>query len=172
MKRYSVFRLFVIKKGDYYFICENIGEYLYREIFTNEKFKVLNNENIEALRNYYSFLAIMNYATREPLMLTKKELLIKYAEINSPYIEKIRQHNMCYEKLIEEQDKYIEALKELSEKNPEKAKKLAIESLKRTGILDESGDITTSYNTLICEDITICKENKNIRTLKNKKKIY
>ena len=68
--------------------------------------------------------------------------------------------------MIQEQEKYIKALKELEEKNPEKAKQIAIESLKRTGILDENGQVAYPYNESSSDNIASCKENKNIRTLK------
>lgn len=149
MKKYNVFQLLVVKVGDYYFICEKLfDDKTYREIFTKEKIKMLDSQNIEPLKNYYSLLAIMNYTTREPLMLTKKELLVKYVEINSSHIERKKQHNSNYETFIKEQEEYIKALKELAEKNPEKAKEEAIASLRRTGILDENGDLAAPYNTV------------------------
>lgn len=148
MKKYNVFELWVVKAEDYYFICEKLfDDKTYREIFTKERIKVLDSKNIEPLKNYYSLLAIMNYTTGESLMLTKKQLLVKYAEINSLHIERKKQHNN-YEIFIKKQEEYIKALKELAEKNPEKAKEEAIASLSRTGIIDEKGDLVASYNTL------------------------
>lgn len=149
MKKYNVFELWVVKVDDYYFICEKLfDDKTYREIFTKEKIKMLDSQNIEPLKNYYSLLAIMNYTTGEPLMLTKKELLVKYAEINSSHIERKKQHNSNYKTFIKEQEEYIKAFKELAEKNPEKAKEEAIANLRRTGILDEKGDLAAPYNTL------------------------
>lgn len=122
---------------------------------------------VKPLSEYYSLLAVMNYTTGEPLILTKRELLIKYAEINSPYIERRKQHSSRnYMATIKEQDEYIKALEQLAKENPDRAKELALESLKRTGILDEKGDVTYPYNSSLCNDTTLCKGNKNIRTLK------
>ncbi len=61
MKKYSVFELWVVKTDGYYFICEKLfDDKTYWEIFTKEKIKVLDSQNIEPLKNYYSLLAIMN----------------------------------------------------------------------------------------------------------------
>jgi len=167
MKKYNVFNLYVVKEDDYYFICEQgIKEHTYIEIFTHKILKYPNMHYVKPLSEYYSLLAVINYTTGEPLILTKRELLIKYAEINSPYIERRKQHSSSYKKMIEEQDEYIKALEMLAKENPDRAKELALESLKRTGILDEKGDVAYPYNTSICDDATPCKENKNIRTLK------
>ena len=167
MKKYNVFDLYVIKNDDYYFICEKlVDETIYREIFTKEKINVLDKQNIEYLKDYYSLLSVVNYTTCEPLMLTKKELLIKYAEINSSYIEREKQYNSSYKKMIEEQDEYLKAFKELSEKNPEKAKQIAIESLKRTGILDQNEQIAYPYNFRTIDDMVLSKQTQSMRILK------
>ena len=166
MKKYNVFELWVVKANDYYFICEKLfDDKTYREIFTKEKIKVLDSQNIEPLKNYYSLLAIMNYTTGEPLMLTKKELLVKYAEINSSHIERKKQHNSNYETFIKEQEEYIKALKELAEKNPEKAKEEAIKSLRRTGILDENNDLVAPYSTQLGDESEKCWSDEHSRTL-------
>ena len=129
---------------------------------------MLDSQNIEPLKNYYSLLAIMNYTTGQPLMLTKKELLIKYAEINSSHIERKKQHNSNYVTFIKEQEKYINALKELEEKNPEKAKQIVIENLQRTGVLDENGDLSAPYNTISSIDESEKADTKHSRTLARK----
>ena len=101
MKKYNVFELWVVKADDYYFICEKLfDDKTYREIFTKEKIKMLDSQNIEPLKNYYSLLAIMNYTTGELLMLTKKELLVKYAEINSSHIERKKTFVCCFLKHV------------------------------------------------------------------------
>ena len=51
-----------------------------------------------------------------------------------------------YEEEIEEMKKYIQNLKQLSETNPELAKKIARESLQKSGILDEKGELAPPYN--------------------------
>ena len=166
MKKYNVFDLWVVKADDYYFICEKLfDENTYREIFTKEKVEVLDNENLEPLKNYYSLLVIMNYVTGEPLILTKKELLVKYAEINSSYIERRKQYNSNYEIIIREQDEYIKALKELGEKNPERAREEAIESLRRTGILNENCELDAPYNMSSSEKVENYAPSEHGRTL-------
>lgn len=148
MKKYNVFRLWVVKEEDYYFICEkSLDENIYTEIFTKEKLEVLDNENVEPLKNYYSLLAIKSYSTKEPLMMTTKKLLLKYAEINSSHIERKKQDKRNdYKTIIKEQEEYICALKELAQKNPEKSKEEAIEHLRRVGILDENNKLAPAYS--------------------------
>lgn len=162
MKKYNVFELWVVKVDDYYFICEkSFDDKTYSEIFTKEKIKMLDSQKIEPLKNYYSLLAIMNYTTRESLMLIKKELLIKYAEMNSSHIERKKQHNSNYETFIKEQEECKKALKELtkelnnvsnslkqSREAIENANEEAIANLQRTGIIDEKGELAAPYDTL------------------------
>lgn len=47
---------------------------------------------------------------------------------------------------INEMEKYIQNLKELKRNNPELAKKIARESLQRSGILDKDGKLAPPYN--------------------------
>jgi len=88
MKKYSVFSLFVIKIDEQKFICECIipGE-RYREILTGKKINLKDEYVVEKLSDYYSVLAVMKYKTKEPLMLSKDDILSKYLEINMPKIE-------------------------------------------------------------------------------------
>lgn len=51
-----------------------------------------------------------------------------------------------YEDAIKQMDRYIENLKELHKTNPELAKKIARESLQKSGILDEDGKLASPYN--------------------------
>lgn len=145
MKKYNVFNLCVVNFENYFFICEKLcDEGMYREIFTGDRIKVLDDEKVEPLKNYYSLLAVMSYTTGKPLMLTKKDLLKKYAEINSYYIELRKQHNSYYEDVIKEQEQYIKALKELNDKNPEKAKEVALDNLRRIGIINQNDEMVES----------------------------
>lgn len=167
MKKYNVFELWVVKVDDYYFICEKLlDEKTYREIFTKEKIKVLNIENIEPLKNYYSLLAIMNYTTGESLKLTKKELLEKYAEIHAYHVEIKKQYNSNYETLIKEQEEYQQALKEVEKKNF-KAKEEVIGN-----IFDGKGELTESYNMSLSDKIGNCVpiEHGRVLTRKNVQK--
>ena len=152
MEKYNVFKLYVVKIIDNYFICENVYNNIYKEIFTNEKFQVLNSKNVESLTNYYSILGTMNYSTGEPLLLSKIELLLKYAEINAFSIAKKKQMTSCMD-FIEYQNEYLKALKECRENNPEMAKQIAIESLRKSGILDENGEIAFPFDTGISKTL-------------------
>lgn len=152
MKKYSIFDLYVVKIEEYYFICEKTyKENTYKEIFTKEEFKVLDIENIKPLKNYYSLFEIQNYKTGAELKLTKKALLIRYAQINSAQIERRKQHNNN-EDLIKGMDNYLFYLKELAKNDPEKAKEEAIASLCGAGILKENMEFKDNYTSLICEE--------------------
>lgn len=106
-KLYSVFELYVVKVNrgnntNQYFICtKDKFREEYIEIFTKTKIKVDNKLNIEDLSNYYSLLSICDFKTKKPLMLTEKELLYKYNEIN--YVNTLKEHND--EKIKEELEK-------------------------------------------------------------------
>lgn len=54
--------------------------------------------------------------------------------------------NVDLKKAIETMDKTLIELKELRKTNPELAKKIAKESLQKTGILDKNGNIAPPYN--------------------------
>ena len=88
MKKYNVFELSVgrISRGNgtyQYFICKQDSiKTVYTEIFTDDKIVITDPLDVEPLSNYYSLLAVCNWKTKKPLMLTKKELLQKYNEIN------------------------------------------------------------------------------------------
>lgn len=88
MKKFNIFKLSVVKcnRGNdtyQYFICKNnFDSDIYTEVFTNEKIKVSDTSLVEPLCNYYSLLTRCNYQTRKPLMLSKKDLLEKYNDIN------------------------------------------------------------------------------------------
>lgn len=154
MKKYNIYELNVVKDEIYYFICEKMyDDNTYREIFTKKVIKVKNMENVQPLTKWYSVLSIMNYKTGEYLKLTKRALLIKFAEINAFYISERKK----YVDFREKQEEYLEKFKELSENNPEKAKEIAIKSLQKSGILDENGELAESYKESV----------EHIRTLKN-----
>lgn len=63
-------------------------------------------------------------------------------------IELIKQINTKtdYETLVESQTNYLLYLKKLAEDNPEEAKKIATESLIRSGIIDTNGKLKPPYN--------------------------
>lgn len=143
MKKYSVFDLFVINKDEVNFIClESLTPNQYIEFFTNEKINLEENMSIESLTEYYSLLAVKNYTTGQPLKLDKKSILLKYIEINQKhYNEKID-----LEEVIESQEKYLEEFNKLKELDPQRAKEVALKSLRKTGILDEKDEPKEPYN--------------------------
>jgi len=114
MKLYSVFSLYVIKQGDVYFICKkSIYSNIYVEFFTKQKIRIENETNVESLSNYYSSLEVMNYETKEPLMLNKKQILLKYLEINGKTKEKIiYEPKDKYKLMIDAWDDYVENTKD------------------------------------------------------------
>lgn len=77
MKLYSVFDLYVVKNGEHKFICKKSNSGAYKEIFTKEKIKVEDTDEVKPLSNYYTILNWIN-----PIKLNMDELLQKYIEIN------------------------------------------------------------------------------------------
>lgn len=94
MKKYSVYSLYVVQVGKgkqaRYFICEQpiLFSNIYKEVFTKQKIKVDDESCVERLSNFYSILEQFSFATGKVLMLSKKQLLLKYVEINNYYTEK------------------------------------------------------------------------------------
>ena len=154
MKKYSVLCLYVVKKENHKFICEKILPNEYREVLTKEKLILEEKDNVEYLANYYSVLAIATYKygrVSNPLMLSKKDILRKYIEINRQVVSRLSQSNRVSD-FIKKQEEELKGLKVLGRECPELAKKRAIESLKRTGILDETGDVTDPYKEIFREE--------------------
>ena len=60
MKLYSVFDLYVVKKCNNKFICKKSNSGAYREIFTKEKIKVEDMDEVKTLSNYYTILNWIN----------------------------------------------------------------------------------------------------------------
>lgn len=71
--------------------------------------------------------------------MNNREKFVKSLKISAMY-------GNTYEEEIEEMNKYMQNLKQLSETNPELAKKIARESLQKSGILDEKGELALPYN--------------------------
>ncbi|MBR6690520.1 MAG: hypothetical protein IKL65_04240 [Bacilli bacterium] len=147
MKKYSVFRLYVVEKDGHKFICERIYSYEYREVLTKEKLILEENDKVESLTNWYA-LAVIGFfdlgynIITNPLMLTKKDVLYKYIEINERVVSK----NIDMDDLLKRQQEELEGLKVLAKECPELAKKYSLEKLQGTGILDENGDLKEPYN--------------------------
>jgi len=88
MRKYSVFGLYVITINGQKFICESIiYKKKYREVLTGRKIDLKVEYKVERLSNYYPLLERMNYTTREPLILTKEDILDKYIDINTQKID-------------------------------------------------------------------------------------
>ncbi|MBE6138913.1 MAG: hypothetical protein E7174_00185 [Firmicutes bacterium] len=167
MKKYNVFYLWVVEKRGYKFICKKIINNEYKEILTGEKILLEENDQVESLTKYYSILAIATYKNGQilnPLMLSKKDILLKYIKINEKDI------NKPYDPVdfIEKQKQMLEELKVLEKECPELAKKEAVESLQRAGILDEEGNLKEPYAESVREDIIPAKELNKQKTLDKK----
>ena len=151
MKEFNLFDLYVIENDNHKFICElDISKNLYIEIFTKEIIELENNKEMEPLSKYYSLLQIIKYynnlGAKEPLMLKEKELLIEYININKQIVDKFDHYNKNIDKVLNDQEEYLKEFKKLKENNPELAKELAMESLKKSGILDENGELAYPYS--------------------------
>lgn len=86
---YSVFTLYVIKKGNAKFICRKGNkENTYVEFFTKERIEVEEKIEVDCLSNYYSLLEVMDYSTMRPLRLSKKQILQAYLWINENDLSK------------------------------------------------------------------------------------
>lgn len=86
MKKYNVLNLCVVESQGKYFICEaSKNELKYVEVLTKTVFKVNNEIKVQRLKDYYSPLAVINFTTKEPLLLSEKDILDKYLEINNNF---------------------------------------------------------------------------------------
>jgi len=144
MKKYNVFCLWVIEKPGHKFICERIINDEYREVLTKEELILEENDKVKPLTRYYSILAVATYKNGKilnPLMLTKKDILLKYIEIN----EKVVSKNFDMDDFLKRQQEELEGLKILAKECPELAKKYLLEKLQGAGILDEKGELIGPY---------------------------
>ncbi|MBQ2947162.1 MAG: hypothetical protein IJE04_04915 [Bacilli bacterium] len=144
MKKYNVFCLYVIEKEAHKFICENIIDNEYREVLTKEKLVLEENDKVKSLTRYYSILAVATYKNGQilnPLMLTKKDILLKYLEIN----EKVVSKTIDIDDFLKRQQEELEGLKILAKECPELAKEYSQEKLEGAGILDENGELIGPY---------------------------
>ena len=148
MEKYNVFSLYVVEKEEHKFICEKIFENEYREVLTKEKLILEDNDKIESLTRYYSILGVATYKDGKilnPLMLTKKDILLKYIEINQN--EKDKRIDM--DDFLKRQQEELEGLKILAKECPELAKEYSLEKLQGAGILDENGELIGPYKEIV-----------------------
>lgn len=157
MKKYSVFSLYVVEKDKHKFICKKILPNEYREVLTKEKIILEEKDNVEILSNYYSILERCNYATGQPLMVTKKDILLKYISINQKVIDK-KSYYKEIDDFLKKQKEELEGWKTLSKECPELAKKEAVKKLQGAGILDENGNLNAPYNEAFTEKNGILEE--------------
>lgn len=172
MKKYNVFYLWVVEKDGHKFICERVSGDDYKEVLAKEDIRVEENDKVKSLTNYYSILAVATYKNGQilnPLMLTKKDILLKYIEIN----EKVVSKNFDMDDILRKQQEELEGLKVLAKECPELAKKYSLEKLQGAGILDENGDLKESYNELVTKktDMNIMVDNWRAYVDANKDKM-
>lgn len=105
MKLYNVFELFVITKAEHKFICKKTTSELYKEIFTKEKIKIDNIDQVEPLSNYYPLLSAM-----KPEKLSKDQLLKKYIKINQKEIDKEKEKLDSF--IIDAWEDYVDSQKD------------------------------------------------------------
>ena len=155
MKKYSVFRLWVVEKDGHKFICLNDGyNDAYEEVLTKEKIKPDRDTFVESLTKYYSKLAIISLRDRKPLEVSKKDILLKYVRIN----QKGRNSEFIIDDFLKKQEEELKALQIFQKEYPELAKKEALETLQRSGILDGDGNLIGPYKEIFAPKKTF--ENK------------
>ena len=170
MKKYNVFCLWVVEKPGHSFICERIINDEFREVLTKEELIIEENDKVKPLNRYYSILEVATYKNGKilnPLMLTKKDVLLKYIEIN----EKVVSKNFDMDDFVKRQQEELEGLKVLAKECPELAKEYSLEKLQGAGILDENGELKEPYNELVTkrtdEDIMIDMWEDHVQNIKD-----
>ena len=152
MKKYNVFYLWVVEKEGYSFICERISGNYYKEVLTKEDIRTENNDKVRSLTKYYPILAIATYKNGQilnPLMLTKKDILLKYIELN----QNVKDKRIDVDDFLKKQQEELEGLKVLAKECPELARKYSLEKLQEAGILDENCDLKEPYNESITKKL-------------------
>lgn len=86
MRKYSVFSLSVVEvlvdSHYHYLICKKDQKGNYVEVLNGEKIVVEDEKCVTPLSKYYSTLAVCNYTTGKHLMLSRRDILRKYIDIN------------------------------------------------------------------------------------------
>ena len=151
MKNYYAHSLYVVTLNGHKFICEErFGEFI--EVLTKEKIEVSNEKNIEKLGDYYPILALADFTKKDKygnplitnhLMLTKKDILLKYVDINKKTYN-IKDFDV--DDFLSRQKEKIKVFEILQENNPELAKEIATRELQESNILDDSGELKPPYD--------------------------
>ena len=111
---------------------------LTKDYNVHELYVVEDSKNIKLLTSYYSLIEFVDFKTKESLSLSKNDILRECRVVNNRNL-KIKRNS--FEELNKGQEKEINHLYELKEKDPERLKKEAIDSLYRTKVIDENGNI-------------------------------
>lgn len=170
MKKYNVFNLYVIEKDNHKFICERVIDNEFKEVLTKEKLVLEENDKVKSLTRYYSILAVATYKNGRilnPLMLTKKDILLKYIEIN----QNVKDKRIDIDDFIKKQQEELEGLKILSKECPELAKEYSLEKLQGAGILDSNGEPIGPYKEIFVKktgmDIMIEGWREHVKNVKD-----
>lgn len=114
MEKYNVFKLYVIKCEGIKYICKKIND-KYIDIFFYEEIETINNDNIKYLSSYYIAETAQKLARGEEFILSKKELLIRFASLNSFEFYRNNLNREIKEELNYQED-YLNAFNEFIEK--------------------------------------------------------
>ena len=170
MKKYNVFYLWVVEKEGHNFICERLYGNDYKEVLTKEDIRLEENDKVKSLTRCYSILEVATYKNGQilnPLMLTKKDILLKYIELNQNVIDK----RVNLDDFLKKQQEELEGLKVLAKECPELAKKYSLEKLQGSGLLDENGEPIGPYKEIFVKktgmDIMIEGWRENVKEHKD-----
>ena len=111
---------------------------LTKDYNVHELYLVEDSKNIKLLTSYYSLIEFVDFKTKESLSLSKNDILRECIVVNNRNLKTKRN---SFEELNKGLEKEINHLYELKEKDPERLKKEAIDSLYRTKVIDENGNI-------------------------------
>ena len=154
MKKYNVFYLWVVEKDRHKFICEKIYDNKFKEILTKKYIIVEESDKVKSLISYYSILEIATYKNGQilnPLMLTKKDILLKYIELN----EKEKNKHVNINDFLKKQEEELKGWEILKKECPEFAKQLAKEILQGLGIIDDKENLVGPYNDILRKEKTM-----------------
>lgn len=129
---YDALKLYIIHEGDYKYICEKISDDEYEEVLTKTVIEIREINQIKPYVSIHKNTLIKKRLSSQDFLVSKLDILKDFAKINSHSLSIIEQHRKV-DDIIKEQEEYSRLLKELSEKNPEKAKEIVILELKRNG---------------------------------------